>query len=212
MWAAIRMKFECMASAMKGSAINSAKKIANIFGMKTSVVSWICVSACSSEMTTPTTSPTSISGAETSSSVTMASRATSRTSGPLIMVVLPSLLSLPMRACFEQAPPPPDAPHARGMSASDRHPQDVLVGRDHLVAHRDERRDGGFGFGDRRNDVDHVGFAHSDRLRLRVGLGAGCGHRVHHIFEDRAEVRSVCCDFGRRRKTARICARAKTAD
>ena len=69
---------------MNGSATSMATKIARIFGTNTSVISWICVSAWNSEMTTPTTSPTSISGAETSTSVMMASRATSRTSGPVI--------------------------------------------------------------------------------------------------------------------------------
>ncbi len=45
MCAAIRRKFECNASAMNGSATRRARKIARIFGTKTSVDSWICVSA-----------------------------------------------------------------------------------------------------------------------------------------------------------------------
>jgi hypothetical protein len=54
---------------MNGSAINSAIKIARIFGTKAMVISWICVSACSSEMATPTARPTSITGAATRISV-----------------------------------------------------------------------------------------------------------------------------------------------
>ncbi len=71
-------------SAMNGSAISSEMKIARIFGTKTRVISWIWVSACSSEMTTPTAKPTSMTGLETTMSVKIASRATSRTSGPVI--------------------------------------------------------------------------------------------------------------------------------
>ncbi len=112
-------KFACRASAMNGSAMSMARKIARIFGTKTSVVSWICVSACSSDMATPTTRPTSIKGAETRTSVSIASRATSMTSDPVIG------------------------------GSSDRHLQHIFVGCDHLVAHRHERLERGFGFGDR---------------------------------------------------------------
>ena len=50
---------------MKGSARIKVTKIARIFGTKTSVISWIWVSAWNSAMTTPTARPTSISGADT---------------------------------------------------------------------------------------------------------------------------------------------------
>ena len=72
----------CNASAMNGSAISMATKIARIFGTNTSVISWIWVSAWNSEMATPTARPISISGLDTITSVRMASRATSSTSGP----------------------------------------------------------------------------------------------------------------------------------
>src|SRR5712691_1199516 len=75
------------ASPMNGSAISMVMKMARIFGTKTSVISWIWVSAWNSEMATPTASPTSISGADTSTSVMIASRATSSTSGPVISVI-----------------------------------------------------------------------------------------------------------------------------
>ena len=74
----------CNTSAMNGSASSMATKIARIFGTNTSVISWIWVSAWNSEMATPTTSPTSISGLATSTSVMIESRATSSTSGPVM--------------------------------------------------------------------------------------------------------------------------------
>src|ERR1700688_48849 len=150
MCAASLRKLLCKASAMNGSATSMAIKIARIFGTKTRVVSWICVSACNSEMATPTTSPTSISGAATISRVSIASRATSITSGPVMLS--PNLNFRRHRPEF-----------------SDRHFQNVLIGRDHLVAHRNQRLHRGFGLGDRGDDVDHVGFAG----RYRVGLGVG---------------------------------------
>src|SRR5208282_5871431 len=178
---------------MNGSAISRARKIARIFGTKTSVVSWICVSACNSETATPTINPTSIRGAATSNSVTIASRATSNTSGPVIWSPF-----FPCSASHSLSP------HA-GRGKSNRHLQDVLVGRDHLVADRDQRLDCGFGFGDRGDDVDHVGLAGGHGLRLDVRFLGGLGHGVDHVFQDRAEVRpavlssdgaaEVCCLF-----------------
>src|ERR1700749_1266225 len=69
---------------MNGSASNNVTKIASIFGTKISVCSWIWVSAWNSDTTTPTTSPTTISGEDTTTMVQMASRATSRVSAPVI--------------------------------------------------------------------------------------------------------------------------------
>src|ERR1700722_2895690 len=168
--AASLRKLLCKASAMNGSATSIAIKIARIFGTKTSVVSWICVSACNSEMATPTTSPTSISGEATSNKVSIASRATSITSGPVILSP-----NLNFRCYW------------RGFS--DRHFQNVLIGRDHLVAYRDQRLHRGFGLGDRGDDVDHVGFAGRYGVRLGVGLLRRVGHGVDHVLQDRAEVR-----------------------
>src|ERR1700716_177869 len=81
----IRIMWPCSESAMNGSASNSVTKIARIFGTNTSVCSWICVSAWNSDTTTPTTSPTTISGDDTTTMVQIASRATSRVSAPVIL-------------------------------------------------------------------------------------------------------------------------------
>src|SRR3954463_6118831 len=77
---------------MHGSASNSVTKIAMIFGTNTSVCSWIWVSAWNSDTTTPTTRPTTISGDDTITMVQIASRATSRVSGPVISQFLYSTL------------------------------------------------------------------------------------------------------------------------
>src|SRR5580700_3582649 len=149
MCAASLRKLLCKASAMNGSATSIATKIAMIFGTKTRVVSWICVSACNSETATPTISPTSISGEATSNSVSIASRATSITSGPVMLS--PNLNFRRHRRQF-----------------SDRHLQNVLIGRDHLVAHRNQRLHRSFGLGDRGDDVDHVGLTRRHGVRLGV--------------------------------------------
>src|ERR1700730_18447072 len=170
MCAASLRKLLCKASAMNGSATSMAMKIARIFGTKTRVVSWICVSACNSEMATPTTSPTSISGEATSNKVSIASLATSITSGPVI-------LSPNLNFRF----------YCRRFS--DRHFQNVLIGRDHLVAHRDQRLHRGFGLGDCGDDVDHVGFTGRHGVRLGVGFLRRVGNGVDHVLQNRAEVR-----------------------
>src|SRR5437762_13811341 len=120
---------------MNGSANSMVTKIARIFGTNASVISWICVNACTSEIATPTTRPTSISGDETSTMVQIASRATSSTS-------LPVIANSPTRT-----------------QRLDRHPHDVFVGLDHFVAHRHQRFDRNLGFGDGSDDVDHIGLA-----------------------------------------------------
>src|SRR5579871_3364604 len=81
----IRIMWLCSESAMNGSANNNVTKIARIFGTKIRVCSWIWVSAWNSDTTTPTTSPTTISGEDTTTIVQIASRATSRVSAPVIM-------------------------------------------------------------------------------------------------------------------------------
>src|SRR5262245_34559834 len=123
-------------------------------------------------MATPTASPTSISGAETSTSVMMESRATSITSGPLMHV--------------------PSPMHTR--EKSDRHPHDFFVGRDHLVAHRDQRLDGDLRLGHRRYDVDHVGAARRRRPDLVVGGAAGLHHGAERVLEHRAKTAVVALD------------------
>src|SRR5258708_6848269 len=151
---------------MNGSAISMAAKIARILGTKTSVISWIWVSACKSEMTTPTTRPISISGLATRTSVTRASRATSRTSGPV-------MTSLP---CSR---------------ASDRHRHDALVGLDDAVAHRHHRLDRNLGLRNRGDHIDHVGLAGDHRAGLGIGFVAGFGDRVERVLEHGAERRAV---------------------
>src|SRR5687767_10713077 len=154
---------------MKGNATIMVTKIAMIFGTNTRVISWIWVSAWNSEMTTPTSRPTSISGAETSTSVVMASRATSRTSGPVISVLSCSF--------------------SGSAAASDRHPQDFLVGLDHLVAHRDQRLDRDLGLGHGGDHVDQVGLAGRHGGGLGVGLLAGVDHRAERFLDEAAEAR-----------------------
>src|SRR6185369_7354083 len=68
---------------MNGNASNNVTKIARIFGTKISVCSWIWVSAWNSD----TTSPTTIKGDDTTTMVQIASRATSRVSAPVIVVL-----------------------------------------------------------------------------------------------------------------------------
>src|SRR5579875_2400292 len=150
-------------SAMKGSAISSDRKMARIFGTKAMVISWICVSACSSEIATPTARPTSMTGADTTISVKIASRATSRTSDPVMEL--------------------------------DRHLHDVVIGRDHLVAHRHDRIDRDLGLGHRGDHVHHVSPAGDEIARLRVGLVTHVGDGADRLLEQGGETRGV----GRRR-------------
>src|SRR3984957_15738840 len=131
-------------------------------------------------MMTPTTSPTSIIGAETSKSVTIASRATSITSGPVITLMLSPTLSRHAQA----------APHQGAAATSNLHFQDIFIGRDHLVADRDHRLHGGFGFGDRGDDVDHIGLAVGHGLGLQVRFVRRLGDAIDDVFEHGAAVRS----------------------
>src|ERR1044072_3995274 len=121
---------------MNGSASSSVTKIARIFGTKISVCSWIWVSACTSETTTPTIRPTTISGDDTTTMVQIASRAISRVSAP-VMIYVPF-----HNSSFRDAPP-----GAGPDDRLDRHLHDVFIGLDHAVAHRHQRghRDVGFG-------------------------------------------------------------------
>ena len=61
---------------------------------------------------------------------------------------------------------------------SDRHPHDVLVGRDHPVAHGDERLEGRLALCHCRHHVDDVGLAAGGGERLRLGGLAGLGDGV----------------------------------
>src|SRR3954469_20878396 len=129
-----------MESAMKGSASSNVTNIARIFGTKTSVCSWIWVSAWNSDTTTPTTRPTTISGDDTTTMVQIASRATSRVSAPVISTFLfsPHREERALGARLEPRGPRSllilrDAgwPAPRDENRSDRHLHDVFVGLDH---------------------------------------------------------------------------------
>src|ERR1700753_4369936 len=133
---------------MKGNASSNVTKIARILGTNTRVCSWICVSAWNSDTTTPTTRPTTIKGDDTTTMVQIASRATSRVSAPVIS-------STPLHQASRN---------------SDRHLQNVFVGRDHLVADRHQRRNLDVGLRHRRHDVHHVGLAGGHCGGLLVGL------------------------------------------
>src|SRR5690348_10166052 len=159
---------------MNGSASRSVTKIAKIFGTNTSVCSWIWVSAWNSDTTTPTTRPTPIKGDDTTTMVQIASRATSRVSGPVIVrLAFSSCFVVPGR-CEASNPESRDSGLAlrapRNDKNSNRHLHDVLIGRDHPVADRDQRRDSDIGFGNRRHHVHHIGLAlrHRDGLRIRL--------------------------------------------
>src|SRR5262249_37772501 len=168
MRAASRITWPCKRSAMNGSASSMAMKIARIFGTKTSVISWICVSAWNSEITTPTMSPINISGLATSTSVMIASRATSSTSGPVMT--------------------PPASP---ACPSSDRHLHDVFVGRDDAVAHGNERIDRDLGLRPRRHHVDNVGLAGGHGMLLGIRLVPGFDHGAERVLEQRAKARAV---------------------
>src|SRR5262245_29736992 len=144
-------------------------------------------------MATPTMSPTSISGAETITSVTIASRATSSTSGPVTAVPFVTLLlehdpsGRARGQAFAKTGNPPRIKSGAWFSGSDRHPHDFFVGLDDLVAHRHQRLDGDFRLGHRRHHVDDVGVAGGHRLGLRVGGLARLHHAAERVLEQRSE-------------------------
>src|SRR5262245_58986901 len=160
MRAAIRSISACSFSAMNGNATINDKKMARIFGTKAMVISWICVSACRREMAMPTASPTSITGLATTISVTMASRDTSRTSGPVIFV-----------------------------ANLDRHLHDVFVGLNHAIAHGDDSVNRDFGLGNGRDNVDKVPFSAHGSARLGVGFPPHIDDRADRIFEHGSKTR-----------------------
>src|SRR3954451_14342272 len=196
-----------MESAVNGSASSNATNIARIFGTKTSVGSWIWVSAWNSDTTTPTTRPATISGEDTTTMVQIASRATSRVSGPVIskfpstigLQTPPSLRGAKRRsnpAFFGAAKKAGLLRCARNDGAnrppaSDRHPHDVFIGLDDAVAHRHQRRDRDVGLRHRRHHVHHVGLAGSHRHALGVGLLAGVQHTADRVLQQRAERRAA---------------------
>src|SRR6185312_13531023 len=127
---------------MKGSSTNSATDMMMILGAKVRVCSCSWVMAWNSEIVMPTTSDSSIIGPATCSITRIASRAISSVSASVI----------------------PKSPETKpAMPSSDRHPHDVLVGGDHLVAHRYHGLQRHFRIGDRGH---HVG-------QLDIGAGGG---------------------------------------
>src|SRR5215470_269499 len=199
MRAASLTMWACRWSAMNGSAISMATKIARILGTKASVISWIWVSAWNSEMMTPTTSPISSSGLETITSVRIASRATSSTSDP---VIAPIPLSSPS---LQQIPWSTGSPRARGrqkgsagqdlaccVRPSDRHPHDFFVGLDHPIAHRDQSLDRHLGFRHRGHHVDDIGLAGHHGTLLGIGRLAGLEHAADGVLEQRTEAWALC--------------------
>src|SRR5579863_170073 len=203
----IRIIWLCSASAINGSVKISVTKIARIFGTKISVCSWIWVSAWNSDTTTPTTSPTTISGEDTTTMVQIASRATSRVSAPVIEHSYPHVR---YRYCEERSDEAiqPFVPHllrwiaSRSLSSgahsrdplarnddSDRHLHDVFVSRDHLVAHRHQCRHRDVGFGHRRHHIHDIGLAGCHRDRLRIGFSTGIEHAADGLLQHVAERR-----------------------
>src|SRR3981189_1244596 len=170
---------------MNGRASSMATKIARIFGTKTSVISWICVSAWNSDIPAPTPRPTIISGLDTTTNVMIASRATSSTSGP-VMASPDGLADVCRIACFRREPA------GQMLRRSDRHLHDLLVGGDDLVAHGHQCGDGSLGFGNRRHHVDQIGLlAGHHGLRLGIRFGARRADRPERVLEEGAEARAL---------------------
>src|ERR1700752_2473495 len=183
---------------MNGSTSSRVTKIARIFGTNTRVCSWIWVSAWNSDTMTPTTRPTTISGDDTTTMVQIASRATSRVSGPVIFLA-------PLSPSSFRGAPLGASPESilrmvvmdYGLAAlrrpgmtmlkSNRHPHDVFVGLDHAVAHRDQGGNCNVGFRHRRHHVHDVGLAGRHRHGLRVGFLAGIDDVADGVLEHRAE-------------------------
>src|SRR6476661_5438262 len=161
---------------MNGNASNNVTKIARIFGTKISVCSWIWVSAWNSDTTTPTTSPITIRGDDTTTMVQIASRATSRVSAPVISIsfFIPHGEEARSAVSHHEARGPsfetPAAPAPQDEDRLTRHPHDVFVGLDHPIAHRHQRRDRDVGLRHRRHHVHHVALAGGHRHGLGVGF------------------------------------------
>src|SRR5665213_250072 len=166
---------------MNGNASSKVTKIARILGTNTRVCSWICVSAWNSDTTTPTTRPTTISGDDTTTMVQIASRATSRVSAPVISSIhFAKFYFAKILSCHPKA-------GTTGSETSDRHLQDVFVGRDHLVADRHQRRYLDVGLRHRGDDVHHIGIAARHRGGLLVGLSSAVHHASDRVLEQVSE-------------------------
>src|SRR5215469_13973077 len=132
------------AAPAKGSEMSSTTKIAMIFGTKTSVISWICVSAWSRPIARPTTSDVSMTGVMTSSSTIMDARAKSIESAGVKNAPLGELLTR----------------DETGMNRrSDRHVHDALIGLHDFVANGDDRIQRDLGRVHGVDDVDDIGLS-----------------------------------------------------
>src|SRR5271154_666262 len=162
MWPASIWVKEIRVPSMWGSRTIRESMITMIFGTKVSVISWIWVSACSTEMQRPTTSASSITGA------------------PILSATM--IASLPissMSLAFTGDPLPP--------RRSDRHLDDVLVGGNHLVPHRDHGLQRGIGVGERGGDLGDVRLAgdalQAGLLRVLQGVDGAAGGLLHQLGE-----------------------------
>src|SRR5215813_6655592 len=118
-------------------------------------------------MTRPTTSAMSSSGPATTTAVHNPSRMISITSASVIVQ---------FRSC-DLGPP----------AASDRHPHDVLVGRDDLVAHGDDGLQRHFRVVDGHDDVADVDIAGDALHRLLLAVAQGIDGALRGVLEGGAE-------------------------
>src|SRR5215813_10023311 len=134
-------------------------------------------------MTRPTTSAMSRSGPATTTAVHSPSR--------MISITSASVIFLRSRSCD---PRPPAA-------ASDRHPHDVLVGRDHLVAHGDNGLQRHFRVVDGHDHVADVDIAGHALHRLLFAFPQAIYGALRGILEGRGEPAAL---LGRRDAALRI--------
>src|SRR6185312_11716126 len=146
---------------MNGSSSTPPMNMAAIFGTNTSVISWICVSACRKPMVRPTTSAIASSGPATSTVVHSPSRMISMTSASVILLRIPR----------------------RTSPILDRHPHDFLVRRDHLVAHGDGGLQRNFGVVHGHDDVADVDLTGDGLGRFLLALAQGIDPALGRALE-----------------------------
>src|SRR6201996_86997 len=156
---------ELMAEPANGKVMRSTRKMAMIFGTKTSVISWICVSAWIRPMPIPTMSAMIMAGAAISRSTQMLSRAKSMESAGVMCSL-----------------------------GSDRHLHDGLVGLDDLVADGDDGIQRDFRLVHGVDDIDDVALAR-DLLRgglfTRFHRADGILHRAGEKITEAGTLRGA---------------------